>query len=270
MSYIKTLTSETNARFMKIIFIILLQTIFMDNFAQQPVTSGVFHWNDLPVKKDKERESRKIFEGTSPEFEYFEIHATTQYKGAVPRPPHTHDSLEEVIIIKEGTLKCTIGNHTATLSAGSVLLIPPYEEQIFENTGDGPVTYYVFMFRARKGMNMERSKKAGGTLLLNYDSLSYTQANNKGTRKYFDRPTAMCENYEMHITYLKAKGPSHAPHQHVDTEIILIIDGESEMMIDGKIYKAGPGDLYIAVSGQLHCISNATDKSCSYFAFKWR
>ena len=256
---------------MKIIFITLLQTIFMNNFAQlQPITSGVFHWNNLPVKKDKERESLKIFEGTTPEFEYFEIHATTQYKGAVPRPSHTQDSIEEVIIIKEGTLNCTIGNLTSTLSAGSVLLLPPHEVQIFENTGDGPVTYYVFMFRARKGIDMERSKKAGGTLLLNYDTLPYTEANNKGTRKYFDRPTAMCDNYEMHITYLKAKGPSHAPHQHVDTEIILIIDGESEMMIDGKNYKAGPGDLYIAVSGQLHGISNATDKPCSYFAFKWR
>jgi len=126
------------------------------------------------------------------------------------------------------------------------------------------------MFRAKKGMNMERSKKAGGALLLNYDSLTYTEANNKGTRKYFDRPTAMCDNYEMHITYLKVKGPSHAPHQHVDTEIILIIDGESEMMIDGRNYKAGPGDLYIAESGKLHGISNATDKPCSYFAFKWR
>src|SRR6188508_739869 len=117
MSCIKTLTSETNAGFMKIIFIILLQTIFMNNFAQQPITSGVFHWNDLPVKKDKQRESRKIFEGTTPEFEYFEIHATTQYKGTTPRPPHTQDRIEEVIIIKEGTLKCTIGAHTSTLNA---------------------------------------------------------------------------------------------------------------------------------------------------------
>ena len=130
---------------MKIILIILLQTIFMNNFAQQPLTSGVFHWNELPVKKENQREIRKIFEGTTPEFEYFEIHATTQYKGAVPRPPHAHDSIEEVIIIKEGTLKCTIGNRSATLSASSVLLTPPYEEQIFENTGDGPVTYYVFL-----------------------------------------------------------------------------------------------------------------------------
>lgn len=136
---------------MKIIFIILLQTIFMNNFAQlQPIKSGVLHWNDLPVKKENQRESRKIFEGTTPEFEYFEIHATTQYKGAVPRPPHTQDSIEEVIIIKEGTLKCTIGSRTSTLGAGSVLLIPPHEVQIFENTGDRPATYYVFMFRAKK------------------------------------------------------------------------------------------------------------------------
>ena len=117
---------------------------------------------------------------------------------------------------------------------------------------------------------MERSVQAGGTLLLNYDSLAYKEANNKGTRKYFDRPTAMCENYEMHITYLKEKGPSHSPHQHVDTEIILIIDGETEMTIDGKTYKAGPGDLYIAESGKMHGIGNASEKPCSYFAFKWR
>jgi mannose-6-phosphate isomerase-like protein (cupin superfamily) len=256
---------------MKILLAILFQTIVMNTFAQlQPIASGVYHWNELPVKKDKQRESRKIAEGTTAEFSYFEIHATTQYKGAVPRPPHAQDSLEEVIIIKEGKLKCTIGDKTAELGAGSVLLIPPHEMQTFENTGDGPVTYYVFMFRSRKPMDTERSIKAGGTLLLNYDSLKYSENNNKGTRKYFDRPTAMCDNYEMHITYLKVKGPSHAPHQHVDTEIILMIDGESEMMIDGKNYHAGPGDLYIAESGMMHGISNATDKPCSYFAFKWR
>jgi (S)-ureidoglycine aminohydrolase len=167
-------------------------------------------------------------------------------------------------------MKCTIGNKTSVLGRGSVLLIPPLESQTFENVGDGPLTYYVFQFRSKKPMNIERTTQAGGTLLSNYDSLTYTEANNKGTRKYFDRPTAMCENYEMHITYLKAKGPSHTPHQHVDTEIILIIDGEAEMMIDGKNYRAGPGDLYIAESGKTHGIGNATDKPCSYFAFKWR
>ncbi|MBC7873761.1 MAG: cupin domain-containing protein [Ferruginibacter sp.] len=243
----------------------------MSAFAQlKPVPSGVIHWSDLAVKKDIQRESRKLAEGTTPEFEYFEIHATTQEKGAQPRPAHTQKDIEEVIIIKEGSMKCTIGNKTAVLGPGSVLLIPPLEAQVFENTGDGPLTYYVFMFRSKKQMDMERSNRAGGSLLLNYDSLTYKETNNKGTRKYFDRPTAMCENYEMHITYLKEKGPSHAPHQHTDTEIILVISGETEMTIDGKNYTGGPGDVYIMESGKLHGISNASGNPCSYFAFKWR
>jgi mannose-6-phosphate isomerase-like protein (cupin superfamily) len=255
---------------MKNILLLFLLTATLHAVAQlQPVGSGVYHWNELTVKKEAERESRKLAQGSTPEFEYFEMHATTQLKGAVPRPAHAQKDIEELIIIKEGSMKCTIGSKTAVLSKGSVILIPPLEAQIFENTGDDPLTYYVFQFRSKK-MNMQRSAQAGGALLLNYDSLKYTENNNKGSRKYFDRPTAMCDNYEMHITYLKQKGPSHAPHQHVDTEIILIIDGETEMTIDGKQYTAGPGDLYIAESGTLHGIGNATDKPCSYFAFKWR
>ena len=105
---------------------------------------------------------------------------------------------------------------------------------------------------------------------MNKDTIAYTEKNNKGTLKYFDRPTEMCENYEMHITYLKVKGPSHAPHQHVDTEIILVIEGNVEMTIDGKTYKGSAGDMFIAESGKMHGVGNASDNPCSYFAFKWR
>jgi mannose-6-phosphate isomerase-like protein (cupin superfamily) len=256
---------------MKIILLFLLHTIVMNAFAQlKPVESGVIHWADLTVKKDNQRESRRIAEGTTHEFEYFEIHATTQEKGAAPRPPHAQKDIEEMIIIKEGTVKCTIGNKTAVLGAGGVMLIPPLEMQTFENIGDGPLTYYVFMFRSKIPMNMDRSSNAGGTLLLNADSLEFKETAKGGGRKYFDRPTAMCGNFEMHVTRLNEKGPSHTPHSHIDTEIILIIDGDTEMIIDGKTYKAGPGDLYIAESGKLHGISNASEKPCSYFAFKWR
>lgn len=256
---------------LRLITLFLLQLITVQVMAQlKPIGSGVFHWNELPVKKDSLRESRKILEGSTAEFEYFEIHATTQLKGAVPRPPHAQENIEELIIIKEGTLKCTIGDKTATLGAGSVLLIPPQEMQVFENTGNGPVTYYVLMFRARKPMDMERSKISGGTLLINADTIAYTEKNDKGTRKYFDRPTAMCANYEMHTTTLNKKGPSHASHQHVDTEIILVINGDVEMTIDGQYYAGSAGDLFIAESGKMHGVGNASDKPCSYFAFKWR
>ena len=262
---------------MKNILLILLQSIAINGFAQlKPVESGVIKWDKAPVKKEAQRESRKLAEGTTNEFEYFKIHASTQMKGALSRPAHTQKDVEELIIIKEGTMKCTIGNSqdvkhkTAVLGKCSVLLIPPLQAQVFENAGDGPLTYYVLQFRSKKPMNMLRSDSSGGTIILNYDSLAYTEKNNKGSRKYFDRPTAMCENFEMHITYLKQKGPSHTGHTHVDTEIISVIDGEAEMTIDGKYYTGSPGDLFIANSGTLHQVGNASEKPCSYFAFKWR
>ena len=256
---------------MKIIFFILFHLIAMNAFTQlQPVVSGAYHWADLPIKKGNQREGRKIAEGTTAEFEFFEMHATTQEKGAIPAAPHEQKDIEEVIIIREGTMKCTIGNKTSVLGAGGVLLIPPLEMQTFENTGNGPLTYYVFMFRSKKPMNIERSTQAGGALLLNADSLELKKTERGGGRKYFDRPTAMCENFEMHVTMLSGKGPSHTPHQHIETEIILVMEGNTSMIIDGKTYTAGPGDLYLMESGKMHGISNATDKPCSYFAFKWR
>lgn len=256
---------------MKIILLLLLHTIIMNAFSQlKPVTSGVITWASLPVKKDVQRESRKLTEGTTNEFEYFEIHATTQQKGAVPKPPHTQKDIEELIIVKEGTMKCNIVGKSTLIGPSGVLLIPPLEDQAFENAGNGNLTYYVIMFRSKKPVDMARCNNAGGSLMLNADSLPFIKTEKGGGRKYFDRPTAMCENFEMHVTHLTHKGPSHIPHTHIDTEIILVIDGDVDMTIDGILYHGGPGDLFIAESGKMHGVSNASEKPCSYFAIRWR
>lgn len=256
---------------MKYFFIFLIQLCSINASAQlDTIPSGVFHWNELRVKKEKEREIRTIAKGITNEFSYFELHATTQQKGAKPKVPHAQSDIEELIIIKDGTMKATVGDTSAILGTGSVLLIPPKEMQSFENIGNGPLTYYVLQFRTSKGVNIERSKMAGGALLLNADSLAFKQTAKGATKNYFNRPTATCANYEMHITQLDHKGPSHAPHQHLDTEIILVIDGDVEMTIDGKNYTGTNGDLFIVESGKFHGVSNASDKPCKYFAFKWR
>ena len=162
------------------------------------------------------------------------------------------------------------GSKTAQLNSGSVAIIPPQASQSIENVGDGPLSYYVLKFRSKKTMNLSRSDSAGGALLINDDTLKVTPLAKGATIKYFDRATAMCENYEMHVTKLTHKGPSHAPHQHLATEIILITEGDMEMTIDGKNYTGSAGDLFIVESGLMHGVSNAAEKPCSYFAFKWR
>lgn len=239
--------------------------------AQLPfISSGVYHWQDLVVKRSEGREGRRIMEGTSPQFSYLEMHATTQEKGAVSKPPHAQKDMEEVLIVKEGTMKFTMGNESRVMGKNSVVLVPPQEMQSIENVGDGPLTYYVMEFRSIKPMDLERSAKAGGALFLNADTLLFKPSDRGGGIAYFNRPTAMCENFEMHITQLDHKGHSHAPHAHIETEVMLMIEGESEVTINNKTFKASAGDLYIINSGEMHGISNTQDSVCKYFAFKWR
>ena len=255
----------------KLLMSFLLAFLYSVSFAQlSPVHPGVYRWADRSVKVNGDRESGVFLEGTAPGLEYLRIHATTQYKGARPSPAHANKEREELVIVKEGTMKATVDGKTKILSAGSVLLIMPQQMQSFENVGDGSLTYYAMQYKSTKPVNLERGLAGGGSVMLNADSLVFKPSEKGGGRAYFDRATAMCERLEMHVTQLNQKGPSHASHSHSETEIILIISGGTEMTIDGKEYKADAGDFYFMNSELLHGMRNASDTLCSYFAFKWK
>ncbi len=256
---------------MKALIIIAFSLLAAQAFAQlPPVKAGVYSWTDRPLKVNGDRESGIFLEGTAPNLDYLRIHATTQYKGAKPSPVHANMEREELVIIKEGTMKATVDGKTKILPAGSIVLIMPGQMQSFENVGDGPLTYYAMQYKSTKPTDIGRGMAKGGSMMLNVDSLIFKPTEKGGGRAYFDRPTSMCERLEMHVTQLNRKGPSHEPHTHGETEIILIISGQTEMTIDGKNYIAGPGDFYFVNTDLPHGIRNASDKPCSYFAFKWK
>jgi len=256
---------------MKTVLLAALSLSTLSSLAQlAPVKSGVYRWNDHPTKPGDRRESRRIVEGTSPHLEYLEIHATTQFPGAKPSSAHANEDIEECIIIKEGIMKATVEGRSEVLGPGGVVLLMPQQMHSLANVGTNNLTYYVMRYRSKKKMDLERGQTAGGSLLLNTDKLPFKPSSKGGGRAYFDRATAMCERFEMHVTQLNQQGPSHTPHAHIETEIILILSGQTEMTIDGKEYQGGPGDFYFMGSGLQHGIRNATEQPCSYFAFKWK
>jgi quercetin dioxygenase-like cupin family protein len=234
------------------------------------IPTGVYPWSELAVNRSADREGRRFMEGVSTHFEYLEIHATTQQKGAAPRAAHAQKNIEELIIVTEGRMRFTIGKESRELGKGSAIIIPPLEMQAVENIGDGPLTYYVLMFRSNKPMDMERSAKAGAVLFLNGDSLHYKPSDKGGRVDYFDRPTAMCEKFEMHQTHLKNKGPSHAPHQHIDTEVVIVTEGNVDIKVGDKTFSGTAGDLFLINSNEVHGVSNATDTPCRYYAIRWK
>lgn len=256
---------------MKIVVITLSYFFTLTTMAQlKPVSSGVYKWADHPVTLNEDRESRKILEGTSTQLDYLEIHATTQFPGAKSSTAHANDDIEECIIVKEGLMQATVEGRSIILGAGGVILLMPHQMHSVQNAGDRNLTYYVMRYRSKKKMDIERGQAAGGTLMLNSDSLTFKANSRGGGRRYFDRPTAMCERFEMHMTQLDKKGPSHEPHAHEETEIVLVLSGKTEMTIDNKEYEGAAGDFYLINSQLMHGVRNASNNQCSYFIMIWK
>ena len=106
--------------------------------------------------------------------------------------------------------------------------------------------------------------------MIDWNEIEYREHSKGGRRDFFDRPTTMCEDFEMHVTNLKVSTSSHAPHTHVVEEIILIIQGDISMHIDGTETKAGKGDFAFVDSMVPHAPTNIGSAQAIYFAFQWK
>ncbi|HWZ36172.1 MAG TPA: cupin domain-containing protein [Mucilaginibacter sp.] len=233
------------------------------------IPSGVYHWAEVPVTKSADGEIREFMKGATAECSLLEIHATTQQKGAATKPRAQKD-IEEFIIVKVGKMKVAIGTKTEILGKGSAVLVPPLQKLTIENAGDGELTYYTLQFRSKRPVDLQRSAKAGGALMINADTLQYKPSAIGGGMKYIQRSTAMLNELEMHMTELKPKTPSHPPHTHIDSELILMLEGHTEQLINGKTYQGTAGDMYLMNSNELHGIKNIEDVPCKYLAIRWK
>ena len=84
------------------------------------------------------------------------------------------------------------------------------------------------------------------------------------------KPTALLNEFEMHVTTLNEGEKSHDPHTHVAEEIILVRFGKVEELIDGQAYQVGSGFLIFLRSNVPHGIRNIGSGPCEYYAFQWR
>jgi quercetin dioxygenase-like cupin family protein len=70
------------------------------------------------------------------------MHATELAAGQQPHPaarqPH-----EEILIVQQGILQCTVNGQTATLQRGAVMYSAYNELKDWKNVGNEPAIYYV-------------------------------------------------------------------------------------------------------------------------------
>ena len=257
---------------MKKIFFFLFIINAFSTIAQKSdsLLSGVYYWNKLEPVKEDTRVRRQILEGKTFALSYFEIHTSTLEPGNAPHPPHVHADQEELMIVKEGQVKITIAGQSKILGPGSIAFAMPGDEHGIENAGKTQPTYFILKYKGKLPMNLERAKLTGGSFMFDWNDLKTNNTGKGYRRDFFNRGTSQLNQFEMHTTALNADSVSHAPHTHVQEEVILILRGNVEMYIDGKLYKGAAGDLYFLSANVPHALKNIGKEQCEYFAFQWR
>lgn len=251
------------------VFLICVFFLFYSSRKTDKVESKVYSFSEAKIEKTSTGEKRQFIAGETTHLENFEIHTTTLNPGKVPHGSQIHSDSEEIVFIKEGNLKITINNLSKEMGPGSVALIMPGDEHGIENTSKSQATYYIIRYKSKKEMDTERGKTAGGSVLLDWNDIKFQPHDKGGIRRFFDRKSAMSERIEMHATTLNPAIKSHEPHTHSPAEIVIMMDGTTEMEIGDGIYQGKTGDIYFLGSNIPHAIRNTGDKPCMYLAFQW-
>lgn len=175
---------------------------------------------------------------------------------------------EQIFIVKEGQLKVSVNKKTKTVEENSVVVLLPGDTGSIECVSP-KASYYTMAYVSKQKVDLKRGKKGGGSSIIDFEALKLKEHGKGGVRHYFNRSTAMCPYYEMHVTNLNSGIKSHEPHTHYATEIILIIDGTTEMEMGNQKFKGKSGDVYFIPSNLPHSIKNVGNRQAQYFAYQW-
>ncbi|MGC3943744.1 MAG: cupin domain-containing protein [Chryseolinea sp.] len=233
----------------------------------QPVASRMYDLKSLSYKADKNMKSATLFKGSAYDMEAIEMTYNLLTQGK--RSERASAKEERLILVKDGTLKITMKDSTWMLSGGSVALLMPDQQYELANDVSETCSFYLLSYRSKETVDKPRGTNSGGSMVKDWNKITFLPHDKGGIRRYFDRPTAMCKRLEMHVTTLNEGFKSHDPHTHVAEEIVLVISGDTEMQIGDQFYKGGPGVVYYLGSNVPHAIRNDGTNPCTYFAFQF-
>lgn len=242
---------------------------FLFVVSYNPLPSGVYDWK-VPTKNVSKNTSISVlFEGSAFEMQWLQMNANTLKESDKINKIAIPANEEHLYIIKKGTLNVTMGDSSYSLSHGSILVLSPGESLSIQNKQTNACEYYVMKYRSKLPVDKVRGKKAGGSIIKNWNDVEFKPHDRGGVRTFFERPTAMLKRLEMHVTTLNAGLKSHAPHTHAAKEIIVMMEGNTEMQIGEKFFKGKDGSVYFLESNILHGITNEGTTPCTYFAIQF-
>jgi (S)-ureidoglycine aminohydrolase len=235
----------------------------------QPLKSGVFNWEALPVKKTSSGEIRNYFRSPTKDLEMFEVNAVTLDGGKGIKTYSVQGATDELIIIKEGSAEVKVNDESKVLGEGSVVVASAGDKVTITNRQKTSIVYFSFLFSPEIPLVHKQNEPQVKPLFVDWQTVEFKPNTNGGRRDIMRQATSTLRELEIHVTTLKDGISSHSPHSHPDEEFVLMRYGNAEMDLDGVGYKGGPGSLFFLAGGGSHGLSNVGNNSCEYFAIRW-
>jgi XRE family transcriptional regulator, regulator of sulfur utilization len=108
-----------------------------------------------------------------------------------------------------------------------------------------------------------------GPTVFNWNDMKPEKTATGEVRHLCQSPTATVDQLEMHVTTLNPGMESHAPHRHVNEELIIIREGDCETLSSGNWVKCGPGSVVFNASNSLHGFRNVGTTPAVYHVINW-
>ena len=100
-------------------------------------------------------------------------------------------------------------------------------------------------------------KPVMGSSIFEWEAVAVKEQKTGARRQFFQSPTATLDE------------SPHAPHKHVEEEIMVVKEGTVEALAGGETRRAGPGSVIFQASNQLHGLRNAGQTQAAYHVIKW-
>lgn len=231
------------------------------------VLSGNYSWKEPPLSEGMP--AVVLFEGRVEDMQWLQMSANRLPAAGNPFLGEVPVVEEQVLIVRSGKLQLLLNDTLHHLGAGSVAVLMPGQRFSLQAGQGNDGTFYLLKYRSKKPADMVRAKAAGGSLVVNYDSTAYHPHDKGGRREYFERPTAMGRRLEMHISTLNPGLKSHDPHIHRAEEMVLVMDGNTEMQVGERFQRGAVGSIYYLGSNVPHAIQNIGPNPSTYIAFQF-
>lgn len=228
---------------------------------------------DFPLQLGSEsRRSYIIFEGPTPNLNWFDCHYSVLAEGQVPHPPHVHDD-EEVIIPLVGSvdvLRADAADSKETrgerVGFGRLVFHASRLPHTIRAVGPGPSAYLVFRWStttsqpAAEGSISAQSFDFGKVLAAEPPS---TQG--RSMNLVFEGPTRFLRRLHTHASFARP-GEGSAPHHDPHDVAVVVLEGTLETTGHGRV--TAPGVIFHP-AGRTHSLRSVGAQPARYLAIEF-